>query len=82
MNSPQLSYFQDEGILYLSLSDEPKVGSVEISPDITAELNENGDITLAISNETRLGREQKSSKYRRTWNFLRGCQPDFRRSDT
>lgn len=44
MSNPQLSYFQDEDILHLSLSDEPEAGSVEISPDITAELNENGDL--------------------------------------
>nr|VFK21490.1 MAG: Protein of unknown function (DUF2283) [Candidatus Kentron sp. LPFa]VFK34970.1 MAG: Protein of unknown function (DUF2283) [Candidatus Kentron sp. LPFa] len=44
MSNPQLSYFQDEDILHLSLSDESEAGSVEISPDITAELNENGDL--------------------------------------
>ena len=30
--------------MQLSLSDEAKAGSVEISPDITAELNESGDL--------------------------------------
>nr|VFK01664.1 MAG: Protein of unknown function (DUF2283) [Candidatus Kentron sp. H]VFK01698.1 MAG: Protein of unknown function (DUF2283) [Candidatus Kentron sp. H]VFK05107.1 MAG: Protein of unknown function (DUF2283) [Candidatus Kentron sp. H] len=30
--------------MHLSLSDEAKAGSVEISPDITAELNESGDL--------------------------------------
>nr|VFK22020.1 MAG: Uncharacterized protein YuzE [Candidatus Kentron sp. LPFa] len=44
MSSPRLSYFQDEDILYLSLSDESEAGSVEISPDITAELNEGGEL--------------------------------------
>jgi len=44
MSNPQLSYFQNEDILHLSLSDEPEADSVEISPDITAELNENGDL--------------------------------------
>nr|VFK20466.1 MAG: Uncharacterized protein YuzE [Candidatus Kentron sp. LPFa] len=44
MSNPQLSYFQDEDILHLSLSDEPEASSVEISPDVTAELNESGDL--------------------------------------
>nr|VFK80700.1 MAG: Protein of unknown function (DUF2283) [Candidatus Kentron sp. SD] len=44
MNNPQLSYFQNEDILHLSLSDEPEAGSVEISLGLTAELNENGDL--------------------------------------
>nr|VFK78187.1 MAG: Uncharacterized protein YuzE [Candidatus Kentron sp. SD] len=44
MTNPQLSYFRDEDILHLSLSDEPETGSVEISPNITAELNGNGDL--------------------------------------
>nr|VFK17776.1 MAG: Protein of unknown function (DUF2283) [Candidatus Kentron sp. LFY] len=44
MTNPQLSYFQDEDILHLSLSDESETGSVEISPNITAELNGNGDL--------------------------------------
>nr|VFJ45700.1 MAG: Uncharacterized protein YuzE [Candidatus Kentron sp. FM]VFJ46312.1 MAG: Uncharacterized protein YuzE [Candidatus Kentron sp. FM]VFK07288.1 MAG: Uncharacterized protein YuzE [Candidatus Kentron sp. FM] len=44
MSNPQLSYFQDEDILHLSLSEEPEAGSVEISPDVTAELNENGEL--------------------------------------
>nr|VFK63000.1 MAG: Uncharacterized protein YuzE [Candidatus Kentron sp. UNK]VFK70696.1 MAG: Uncharacterized protein YuzE [Candidatus Kentron sp. UNK] len=44
MSSPQLSYFQNEDILHLSLSDEPEADSVEISLGLTAELNENGDL--------------------------------------
>nr|VFJ99384.1 MAG: Uncharacterized protein YuzE [Candidatus Kentron sp. H]VFJ99735.1 MAG: Uncharacterized protein YuzE [Candidatus Kentron sp. H]VFK04018.1 MAG: Uncharacterized protein YuzE [Candidatus Kentron sp. H] len=44
MSGPQLSYFQDEDTLHLSLSDEPEAGSVEISLGLTAELNENGDL--------------------------------------
>ena len=44
MNEPQLSYFKEENILHLSISDEPEAGSVEISPNITAELNEKGEL--------------------------------------
>ncbi|HEX72524.1 MAG TPA: DUF2283 domain-containing protein [Candidatus Hydrogenedentes bacterium] len=42
MNSTQMSYFEQEDILHLLISDEPEAGSVEISPNITAELNAEG----------------------------------------
>ena len=44
MNKSQLSYFQTEDILHLSISDEPETGSVEISPNVTAELNAKGEL--------------------------------------
>lgn len=44
MNDPKLSYFDKEDILHLSISDEKEFDSVEISPNVTAELNEKGDL--------------------------------------
>jgi uncharacterized protein YuzE len=44
MLKPQLAYFEVEDILHLALSDEPEMGSVEVAPDITAELNAMGDL--------------------------------------
>lgn len=44
MNKPKLSYFEKEDILHLAISDEKEFGSVEISPNITAELNEEGEL--------------------------------------
>jgi uncharacterized protein YuzE len=44
MNSPRLSYFEKEDILHLVLSDAPEAGSVEVSPNITAELDEQGAV--------------------------------------
>ncbi len=44
MNEPQLAYFQKEDILHLAISDEPETGSVEISPNVTAELNDKGEL--------------------------------------
>jgi uncharacterized protein YuzE len=45
MNSPaKMTYFEKEDILHLVLSDEPESGSVEIAPNITAELNESGEL--------------------------------------
>ncbi len=44
MNKTQLAYFKGEDILHLSISDEPEAGSVEISPNVTAELNDKGEL--------------------------------------
>ncbi len=44
MNNAKMTYFEQEDILHLNLSDEPEVGSFEISPNITAELNEAGEL--------------------------------------
>ena len=44
MNNAKMTYFEQEDILHLNLSDEPEAGSVEISPNITAELNEAGEL--------------------------------------
>jgi len=37
-------YFDKEDILHLVISDEDEAGSVELSPDITAELNAQGEL--------------------------------------
>ncbi|MEA1052174.1 DUF2283 domain-containing protein [Lamprobacter modestohalophilus] len=42
MHDPKLSYFEEEDILHLAISDESEASSVEISPNITAELNMEG----------------------------------------
>lgn len=44
MNKVHMEYFENDDILHLAISDEPEAGSVEISPNITAELNENGEL--------------------------------------
>ncbi|UNU25569.1 DUF2283 domain-containing protein [Microcoleus vaginatus] len=44
MNNPKMAYFEKEDILHLRISDELEVGSVEISPNITVELNEAGEL--------------------------------------
>jgi len=42
MNNARMSYFEKEDVLHLVISDEPEAGSVEVSPNITAELNAQG----------------------------------------
>ena len=44
MNDSKLSYFKEEDILHLAISDEREFDSVEISPNITAELNNEGEL--------------------------------------
>ena len=39
-----MAYFEKEDILHLAISDEPEGGSLELSPNITAELNYNGEL--------------------------------------
>ncbi len=44
MSKPRLAYFEQEDILHLVLSEEPEAQSVELSPNITAELNDKGEL--------------------------------------
>ena len=44
MKHTKMNYFTDEDILHVVISDEPEVSSVELSPNITAELNKNGEL--------------------------------------
>jgi uncharacterized protein YuzE len=44
MNKTRMSYFENDDILHLSISDESEAGSVEVSPNITAELNAEGEL--------------------------------------
>jgi uncharacterized protein YuzE len=37
-------YFEKEDVLHLVISDEEEANSVELSPNITAELNEQGEL--------------------------------------
>jgi len=44
MNKTKLAYFENDDILHLAISDEPESGSIELSPNITAELNDKGEL--------------------------------------
>jgi uncharacterized protein YuzE len=44
MNKPKMCYFEKEDILHLIISNEEEANSVELSPNITAELNEQGEL--------------------------------------
>jgi uncharacterized protein YuzE len=44
MNKSKMTYFEDDDILHFVISDEKEAGSVEISPNITAEINGDGEM--------------------------------------
>jgi uncharacterized protein YuzE len=44
MNKPKMSYFEQEDILHLVIAEAEEAHSVELSPTITAELNEQGEL--------------------------------------
>jgi len=41
---PKLNYFEKEDILHILISQEEETDSIEISPNITAELNDQGEL--------------------------------------
>ena len=44
MSKARMVYFEKDDIIHFPISDEPEAGSVEISPNITAELNAKGEL--------------------------------------
>lgn len=44
MNKKRMMYFEKNDVLHLVVSDEPEAGSVELSPNITVELNAKGEM--------------------------------------
>jgi len=44
MKKPKMTYFNKEDVLHLLISEEEEHNSIELSPDITAELNEKGEL--------------------------------------
>jgi uncharacterized protein YuzE len=44
MGKARLAYFEKDDVLHLAISDETEAGSVEVSPNITAELNDKGEL--------------------------------------
>lgn len=44
MSKTQMTYFEAEDVLHLVISEEPEADSVELSTNITAELNAAGEL--------------------------------------
>lgn len=44
MSETRMVYFEQDDVLHVAISDEPEAGSVELSPNITVELNDKGEM--------------------------------------
>lgn len=44
MTKPKMTYFAQEDVLHLVISEEDEANSIELSPNITAELNAKGEL--------------------------------------
>jgi len=44
MNRTRMNYFKENDILHLIISEEKEWNSVELSPNVTAELNQRGEL--------------------------------------
>jgi len=44
MNKGHMAYFEKDDVLHFAVSDETEAGSVEVSPNITVEVNEKGEM--------------------------------------
>ena len=44
MDKTKMAYFEDEDVLHIVISEEKEAESIELSPNITAELNESGEL--------------------------------------
>jgi len=44
MSKTRMMYFEKEDVLHLAISDETETGSVELGPNITVELNDQGEM--------------------------------------
>jgi uncharacterized protein YuzE len=44
MNKTIMKYFKDDDIIHINISDGIETNSVELSPNITAEIDENGEL--------------------------------------
>jgi uncharacterized protein YuzE len=44
MNKTKMRYFKDDDIIHINISDGIETNSVELSPNITAEIDKNGEL--------------------------------------
>ena len=43
-NKTRMTYFAQDDVLHLAISDEPEARSIELIPNVTAELNDKGEL--------------------------------------
>ncbi len=58
MNKTRIQYFEQEDVLHLAITEEPESRSLELSPDITVELNDKDEmIGVEILNASKFLRD-------------------------
>lgn len=58
MNKTRIRYFEQEDVLHLAITEEPESRSLELSPDITVELNDKDEmIGVEILNASKFLRD-------------------------
>jgi len=65
-----MTYFEKEDILHLVISDEPESASLELSPNITAELNENSKFIRIENSQSKCFHSEYNSGCYLTWGLL------------
>jgi uncharacterized protein YuzE len=55
MNETRMMYFEQDDVLHVAISDEPEAESVELTPNITVELNAKGELIGIEMGVTKLG---------------------------
>ena len=57
-NKTRMTYFAQDDVLHLAISDEPEARSIELIPNVTVELNDKGElIGIEILNASVLVRD-------------------------
>lgn len=76
MNKPKLTYFEQEDVLHILIAEGPESSSMEISPNITAELNDKNElIGVEILNASLFMRDAVLESVQAKMTQLVGMQP-------
>jgi len=77
MSKARMAYFEKDDVLHLAVSDEPEAQSIEISPNITVELNDRGElIGIEILNASAFVRDSILESAQAKMLNLSGAQDD------
>jgi uncharacterized protein YuzE len=73
----RMNYFNDDDVLHVAIPDEEESGSIELSPNITAELNAKGElIGIEILNASSYVRDSILEGVQAKLLNLHGAQPE------
>jgi uncharacterized protein YuzE len=77
MSEMRMVYFEQDDVLHLAISDEPEAGSVELGPNITVELNDQGEmIGIEILEASRFLRDSIVESVQAGVSWVPEFQPD------